>query len=99
MSRVVPEPVVPAQYAGLAGQSVAIMVWAPEGTVIDFPDVRLDVAGSLQQKLQDAAAAKTKSVRDVTFPTPASSIVRLQDNNPELEAMPLVEVAPQLGAS
>lgn len=98
-SKVVPEPVVAARYAGLQGQSVAIMVWAPEGTLIDFPDVRLDIAGSLQKKLEQAAAAKTKEVKGISFPTPPASVVRLQENQPEIEAMPLAEVAPRLGAS
>ena len=98
-SKVVPEPTVPAKYAGLQGQSVAVMVWAPEGTLIDFPDVRLDVAGSLQKKIQQASDAKTKEVKGVSFPTPPASVVRLQENNPELEATPLAEVAPRLGAS
>ena len=97
--KVAPEPTIPAQYAGLRGQSVAVMVWAPEGTLIDFPEVRLDVAGSLQKKLEQAAAAKTKEVAGVSFPTSAASIVRLQENEPELEAVPLVEVAPRLNAS
>jgi hypothetical protein len=97
-SKVVPEPTIAPQYTGLRGQSVAVMVWAPEGTLIDFPDVRLDVAGSLQKKLEQAAAAKTKAVAGVSFPTPAASVVRLQDNSPELEATPLAEVAPRLGA-
>lgn len=97
--KIVPEPTLPAQYAGLQGQSVAVMVWAPEGTLIDFPAVRLDVAGSLQNKLQQAVAAKTKEVKGISFPTPPASVVRLQENHPELEASPLVDVAPQLGTS
>src|SRR5688572_3456589 len=51
-SRVVPPLTTPAQYTGMQGQSVAIMTWAPDGTMIDFPNVRLDVAGSLQKKLE-----------------------------------------------
>lgn len=97
--KVAPEPTIAAQYTGLRGQSIAVMVWAPEGTLIDFPEVRLDVAGSLQKKLEQAAAAKTKEVAGVSFPTPAASIVRLQENEPELEAVPLVEVAPRLNVS
>ena len=97
--KVVPPPVVPAQYAGLREQSVAVMVWAPEGVLIDFPDVRLDVAGSLQLKLQQGRDGKVKELRGVSFPTPAASVVRFQEEHLEFEAAPLTEVAPRLGAS
>ncbi len=98
-SKVVPAPVVPAQYKGMQGQSIATMVWAGEGTLIDFPDVRLDVAGSLEKKLKQAQDAKAKELKGISFPTPATAVVRLQDNHPELEAVPLTDVASQLGAS
>ena len=98
-SKVVPPPTIAPQYTGMQGQSVAIMAWAPDGTVIDFPNVRLDLAGSLQQKLEQARDAKSRELKGVTFPTPASSIVRLQENRPELEGAPLTDVAPELGAS
>jgi len=98
-SKVVPKPIIPAQYTGMQGQSIAVMVWAAEGTLIDFPDVRLDLAGSLQNKLKQAQAAKTKGLKGISFPTPATAVVRLQENHPELEAAPLTDVAPQLGAS
>ena len=98
-SRVVPPPTIPPQYTGLQGKSVAIMAWAPDGTMIDFPNVRLDVAGSLQKNLEQGRDAKAKELKGITFPTPASSIVRLQENRPELEGAPLTDVAPELGAS
>jgi hypothetical protein len=98
-SRVVPAPVVPAQYSGLKDQPIAIMVWAGEGTMIDFPDVRLDVAGSLQKKLEQSREAKVKELKGVSFPTPAASVVRFQESHPELEGAPLTDVAPKLGAS
>jgi hypothetical protein len=97
--KVVPPPVVPAQYTGFANQSIAVMVWAGEGTVIDFPDVRTDVAGSLQNKLKQAQQAKAKEFVNAEFPTAPAAVARLQDNHPEYEAMPLTKVAPKLGAS
>lgn len=97
--KVAPGQSVPAQYAGLAGQSVAVMVWAGEGTTIDFPDVRVDFAGGLQKKLQQADAAKTKEVAGLTFPTSPAAVVRLQENHPEYEALPLAAVAPKLGVT
>jgi hypothetical protein len=75
------------------------MLWAFEGTLIDFPHVRTDVAGSLQNKLKQAEQVKTKELVGITFPTTPAAVVRFQENHPEYEAMPLVEVAPKLGAS
>src|SRR5688572_12062506 len=57
-AKIAPEQTIPPQYSGFKDQSIAIMVWADEGTMIDFPDVRADVAGSLQVKLQQAQQAK-----------------------------------------
>ena len=98
-AKAAPPPIIPAAYAGLTNQTVAIMVWASEGTMIDFPDARLDVAGSLQTKLQQAVDAKTKELVGTTFPKPTASVVRFQQNHPELEAMPPAEVAAKLGTS
>jgi hypothetical protein len=75
------------------------MVWAGEGTMIDFPDARLDVAGSLMGKLQSAIGAKTKELEGVTFPTTPAAVVRFQQNHPELEAVPPAEGAAKLGTS
>jgi hypothetical protein len=97
--KALPPPTVAAQYAGLQNQSIAILVWAPEGTLIDFPDVRLDVAGGLQNKLVQAQNAKAKELTGITFPARPAAIVRLQENHPEYEALPLSEVAPKLGTS
>jgi hypothetical protein len=98
-AKAAPPRMIPAAYKGLTNESVAIMVWAGEGTMIDFPDVRLDVAGSLQNKLQQAIQVKTKELLGVTFPTTPAAVVRFQQNHPELEAVPPAEVAAKLNAS
>jgi hypothetical protein len=67
--------------------------------MIDFPDVRTDLAGGLQTKLKAAEQAKTKELAGITFPHTPAAVVRLQENHPEYEAMPLVEVAPKLGTT
>ena len=97
--KVVPPPTIPAQYTGLADQTVSVMVWAGDGPLIDFPEVRNDLAGSLQNKLQQAVTAKTKVLQGATFPKPANSVVRFQTSHPEYESLPLTEVAPKLGTS
>jgi hypothetical protein len=53
----------------------------------------------LQTKLQQAVQAKTKELVGVTFPVPPASVVRFQQNHPEIEATPPAEVAAKLGAS
>jgi hypothetical protein len=97
--KVAPPQTIPAQYTGMQDQSVAVMAWAGEGTLIDFPDLRLDLAGSLQTKLQQAKDAKTKELTGVTFPNSAASVVKFQDNHPEYDATPLVDVAPKFNAT
>ena len=97
--KMAPLQTVQPRYEGFTNQSIAIMVWAGDGTLIDFPDVRSDLAGSLQKKLTQARDAKTKQLAGVTFPQTPTAVVRFQENNPEYEARPLTETAPRLGAS
>ncbi len=97
--KVAPPQTIAAQYKGLQNQSVAVMAWAGEGPLIDFPDLRLDLAGSLQTKLLQARDVKTKELTGVTFPNSAASVVRFQENHPEYDATPLVDVAPKFGAT
>jgi hypothetical protein len=75
------------------------MTWADDAIMIDFPDARLDLSGSIQLKLQQALQAKVKDLKDTTFPTTASAVVRWQNNHPEYDALPLPDVAPKLNAS
>ena len=93
-----PEPDVPAQYAGLKGHTVAVIVWSDRGLQIDYPSLRLDVATAVQAKLQQAARARTKEVQGTTFPYPAASVVRFQEDHPETADQAIVDVAPRLRA-
>jgi hypothetical protein len=94
----IPEPDVPARYAGLKGHSVAVIVWADRGVQIDYPGLRLDVASGVQAKLQQAVKAKKNEVRDARFPYPAASVVRFQEDHPEVADQAIVDVAPRLKA-
>lgn len=94
--KLLPPPTIPAAYKGLANQSVAVMVWAGGGTLIDFPDVRLDLNGSMQNKLVQAQQAKTKELLGTTFPFKPAAIVKMQENHPEFEAQNLTDVAPKI---
>lgn len=97
--KIVPAQTIAAQYKGLANESIAVMVWAGEGTLIDFPDLRLDLAGGLQKKLLVAQQSKTKELAGATFPTKPAAIVQFQDNHPQHEATPVTELAPKFRAS
>lgn len=88
---------VPARYSGLQGQSVGVMVWASRPVLIDFPDVRADVARGTQSKLQQALSLP--EMRGATFPVSPESIIRYQQNYPQIEAMPIADVAPKIGVA
>jgi hypothetical protein len=93
-----PEPDVPAQYAGLKGHSVAVIVWSDRGLQIDYPSLRLDVATAVQAKLLQAVRARSKDVQGASFPYPAASVVRFQEDHPETADQAIVDVAPRLRA-
>jgi hypothetical protein len=91
-----PEPDVPARYPGLKGHTVAVMVWSDRGVRIDYPSLRLDVANAVQAKLQQAAHARKNELLGTTFPYPAASVVRFQEDHPETADQAIVDVAPRL---
>ena len=91
-----PEPDVAASYNGLAGHTVAVMVWADRGAQIDYPSIRLDIASGVQSKLQQAQKGKKKELKDTRFPYSPASVVRFQGDHPEVHDQPVTEVAPRL---
>ena len=91
-----PEPDVAARYSGLAGHTVAVMVWADRGVLIDYPSLRLDVASGIQSKLQQAQKGKKKELKDARFPYAPASVVRFQEDHPETYDQPVTQVAPRL---
>lgn len=93
--RIAPAKVEP-QYKGLAGQSVAVMVWAERGIRIDYPTVQSDIATSIQNKLVAAQDAKADELEGTKFPVPAASILRYQAEYPQIQSRPITEVAPHL---
>jgi hypothetical protein len=91
-----PPPTIHPKYTGLAGQSIGVMVWADRGIRIDWPNLQLDLANSVQGKL---AESKAKTVAKSTFPVSPASIVRYQKDHPQIEGLHVTEVAPQLGVT
>lgn len=86
-----------AAYNGLAGQSAGVMVDVDDATLIDWPELRLDVAAGVQDKLQQAQKAGSKELAKTTFPYPPASVVRFQREHPETRGQPLTAIAPRLG--
>jgi hypothetical protein len=87
------------KYKGLSDQSVGVMVWADRGVSIDWPDIQLDTAGSIQSNLQATQKAKVKELSGTTWPVQPASIVRYQRDHPEIEAYPITDTAPKLGVT
>jgi hypothetical protein len=89
-----------AGYKGLKGQTVAVMVWPDRGVRIDNPYLQLDLAAGLQKKLQDIQANdKPDELKDTKFPFRADSLVRDQQDHPEIEAMPVTDIASRYNVS
>lgn len=90
----IPEPPVDAAYKGLVGQPIAIMAWADEGVVIDWPTIVLDTANALQAKLQQASV-EAEELAGISFPYRPESVVRWQRENPDWPAQPITAIAPR----
>jgi hypothetical protein len=91
-----PNYVAPA-YSGLAGQRVAVMIWVEQGVRADFPYLALDVAAGIQERLKSLQQSdKPKELEKTTFPIRPDTIIRYQEDHPELEDAPLVQTAARL---
>ena len=95
-----PATIVP-QYKGFAGQSVGVMVWADRGMRIEWELIQLNLANMIHSNLTQAARpkAKVKEFKGTTFPVLPRSIIRFQQDHPEIEGQPIEEIAPRLGVS
>jgi len=101
IAQAAPPSTVGAEYKGLAGKSVTVMAWADDnGVQIDWPNVHLDIAQMIQSKLKVAQkTAKPKELLNTTFPVSPESVVRLQQDNPELAGESIEQIAPRLRVS
>ena len=96
-AQALPEGNVSARYAGLRGHSAAVLVWAPRGLEIEYPALRLDLVTAIQSRLLAAQKARKGELKGTTVPHAPASLVRFQEDHPELERSPIVAVAPRLG--
>ena len=104
-AQALPPPTIDAQYKGFENQSVGVMVWADRGTRIDWSPIRLDLANSIQSRLKPQAPNPQKKAKAIdefkgaTFPVQPASIVRYQEDHPEIETMQITELAPRFGVT
>jgi hypothetical protein len=94
-SKMPPATVLP-KYERLANQSVGVMVWCDQGLKTDWNSIHLDLANSLQKRLQ---SSKDRQLKGATFPFPPASMVRWQHDHPEDDGSPITMIAPRLGVS
>ena len=95
-----PKPDIDAAYKGLAGQTVGIMVWADKTSLlIDWPTLQRDMGNSIAFKIKAAQDTKAEELVGTTFPYQPDSFIRYQREHPEVEVLPIVEVAPKLAVS
>jgi hypothetical protein len=94
-AQVLPPPTITPKYEKLAGQQIAVMVWADRGIRTDFPSLSLNLTSTIQNGLKQNT--KEKVLDKAQFPYSPESIVRFQTDHPELETEPIVNVAPHMG--
>src|SRR5215213_2725554 len=76
--KLTPPPTIKPKYTNLQNQSIGVMVWADRGLRIDWPSLQLDLANTIQTKLNNPENAKKKELKGVTYPVQPASIVRYQ---------------------
>jgi len=91
-----PPPTVRPRYTGLTGQSVGVLVWTDRGIRIDWPTLPLDAGNGIQSKLRHTSAHELDKT---TFPVEPASILRYQQDHPDLDAEGVLALAPQLGVT
>lgn len=92
-------------YSGLKGQTGAVMVWADVRIRAEYNQVQVDLARLIQARLVERTrASKGKESKDEGQPALAGatfldprSVVRYQREHPELDGLPIQDVAPRLG--
>jgi hypothetical protein len=89
-----------AAYKGLPGQVTVVMVWVDRGIKMDNPDLQISVAAGLQDKLINIEATENpEALKGTTVPVRASTVIRYQDDHPEIENEPLTTTAAKFDAT
>ena len=99
LASTLPQPTTPAKYTDLRGQSIAVMVWVSPGVRIEWPQMQLDLANSLQVRLEQAAHSKIHELEGATFPHTAAGIGAMQDDHPDWAYQTIDEIVRPSSAS
>ncbi|HLL90730.1 MAG TPA: hypothetical protein VK324_15620 [Tepidisphaeraceae bacterium] len=99
VAQAVPKPPVQPRYKGLAGQTVAVIVWVDRAARIDWPQLPLDATASLQQKITPPPKDPPDVLKGTTFPYQPASMVRFTRDHPELEGASAQELAANLNVT
>jgi hypothetical protein len=76
------------------------MVWTEPGVRADFPYLALDIASGLQERLKAVQTSDNpKELQKATFPIRPDTIVRFEEDHPELADEPLVQTAARLNVN
>lgn len=105
-AQVLPQPDILPAYKGLSGQTVGVMVWVDRGVRIDYPALQGDVGRGLTAKLSQITNPKDPKELEKVPPEMAHiqylnpmSIIRFQEDHPELEGLPSTDIAKRLGVT
>jgi hypothetical protein len=99
VAQAMPKPPVQPPYKGLAGQTVAVIVWVDRGARIDFPQLPLDTTTGVQQKVTPPEKDAPDVLKGTTFPYQPASMVRFTREHPELEGASAQELAANLNVT
>jgi hypothetical protein len=97
--KLTPPPTIQPKYTDLHDKSVGVMVWSDRFVRTEWQGAQLDLANSVQAKFKKLQEAKKppKQLNGATFPVLPASIVRYQKDHPDIEAVPITDVAPKFG--
>src|SRR3954469_15817212 len=91
-----PPPMIRPRYQGLRGQTVGVLVWADRGIRIDWNTLPLDAANGIHNKLKHASAHELDKTM---FPVEPASILRYQQDHPDIDAEGALALATHLGVT
>jgi hypothetical protein len=95
--KALPSDTIKAEYKGLQGQSVGVLVWIDRGLEIDYPSLNLDLANSIQKKLADGT--DNSDLKGAIFPVQPASIARYMLDHPTFSTQEVTDFAPKFGVS
>ncbi len=89
-----------AAYKGLPNQPTVVMIWVDPGIKLDNPDLQISTCAGLQGKLIEVEQKdKPAALEGTTFPVRAATVIRYQEDHPEIQTEPLTTTASKFDAT